>query len=50
MIHTDQCRQTLGAYPHARRVGNLLFLSGIGSGLQLIIKSRDWNWMQMEIL
>jgi len=27
---TDQASKPLGAYPHARRVGNLLFLSGIG--------------------
>lgn len=27
---TDQAAQPLGAYPHARRAGNLLFLSGIG--------------------
>jgi 2-aminomuconate deaminase len=30
-IHTDSAAKPLGAYPHARRVGNLLFLSGIGS-------------------
>lgn len=30
IIHTDQAAKPLGAYPHARRVGNLLFLSGIG--------------------
>ncbi|HQW93373.1 MAG TPA: four helix bundle protein [Ferruginibacter sp.] len=30
-IHTDAAAKPLGAYPHARRVGNLLFLSGIGS-------------------
>lgn len=29
-IHTTQAAKPLGAYPHARRVGNLLFLSGIG--------------------
>ncbi len=27
---TDNASTPLGAYPHARRVGNLLFLSGIG--------------------
>ncbi len=27
---TDNASKPLGAYPHARRVGNLLFLSGIG--------------------
>jgi 2-aminomuconate deaminase len=31
IIHTDNASTPLGAYPHARRVGNLLFLSGIGS-------------------
>ncbi|HMO40832.1 MAG TPA: RidA family protein [Saprospiraceae bacterium] len=29
-IRTDQAPQPVGLYPHARRVGNLLFLSGIG--------------------
>jgi 2-aminomuconate deaminase len=29
-IHTDAAPKPVGAYPHARRVGNLLFLSGIG--------------------
>ena len=31
IIKTANAAQPLGAYPHARRVGNLLFLSGIGS-------------------
>jgi 2-aminomuconate deaminase len=30
IINTDKASSPLGAYPHARRVGNLLFLSGIG--------------------
>jgi len=30
IIHTEKAAKPLGAYPHARRVGNLLFLSGIG--------------------
>jgi 2-aminomuconate deaminase len=30
IIHTDKAASPLGAYPHARRVGELLFLSGIG--------------------
>jgi len=30
IIITDKASTPLGAYPHARRVGNLLFLSGIG--------------------
>jgi 2-aminomuconate deaminase len=31
IIQTDNAAKPLGAYPHARKVGNLLFLSGIGS-------------------
>lgn len=30
IIHTDKASTPLGAYPHARKVSNLLFLSGIG--------------------
>ncbi|HYO22058.1 MAG TPA: four helix bundle protein [Flavisolibacter sp.] len=30
-IRTSSAAKPLGAYPHARRAGNLLFLSGIGS-------------------
>jgi 2-aminomuconate deaminase len=29
-IRTDAAPRPVGAYPHARRVGNLLFLSGVG--------------------
>jgi 2-aminomuconate deaminase len=29
-IHAEGAPKPVGAYPHARRVGNLLFLSGIG--------------------
>lgn len=29
-IVTDAAPKAVGAYPHARRVGNLLFLSGVG--------------------
>jgi 2-aminomuconate deaminase len=31
IINTNNAAKPLGAYPHARKVGNLLFLSGIGS-------------------
>ena len=31
IINTENASKALGAYPHARRVGDLLFLSGIGS-------------------
>ena len=30
IINTDKASKPLGAYPHARKAGNLLFLSGIG--------------------
>ena len=29
-VHTDRAPAPVGSYPHARRVGGLLFLSGIG--------------------
>lgn len=31
IINTGNAAKPLGTYPHARKVGNLLFLSGIGS-------------------
>lgn len=31
IIFSDNAAKPLGAYPHARKVGNLIFLSGIGS-------------------
>ena len=30
MISSDKAPEPVGPYPHARRVGNLLFLSGVG--------------------
>jgi len=29
-VHTDRAPRPVGAYPHARRVGDLLFVSGMG--------------------
>jgi 2-aminomuconate deaminase len=29
-IHSDDAPEPVGSYPHARRVGNLIFLSGVG--------------------
>lgn len=29
-IHADKAPEPVGLYPHAKRVGNLLFLSGVG--------------------
>ncbi|HEY9131742.1 MAG TPA: Rid family hydrolase [Dyella sp.] len=33
VVRTDAAPRPVGAYPHARRVGNLLFLSGVGPRL-----------------
>lgn len=30
IIHSSRAPEPVGLYPHARRVGNLLFLSGVG--------------------
>ena len=30
VVHAGRAPKPVGAYPHARRVGNLLFLSGVG--------------------
>jgi 2-aminomuconate deaminase len=30
IVRTERAPKPVGAYPHARRVGNLLFLSGVG--------------------
>jgi 2-aminomuconate deaminase len=30
VVKSEQAPKPVGAYPHARRVGNLLFLSGVG--------------------
>ena len=30
LFHSDRAPSAVGLYPHARRVGNLLFLSGVG--------------------
>ncbi len=30
IISSNEAPKPVGAYPHARRVGNLLFLSGVG--------------------
>lgn len=55
IIHTDNAAKPLGTYPHARKVGNLLFLSGIGSrnakdnsipGLEL---DKDGNIVKYDI-
>ncbi|MFN3939346.1 MAG: RidA family protein [Chitinophagales bacterium] len=53
-INTDKAPAPVGLYPHARKVGNLLFLSGIGPrepgtgkipGLQM---DKHGNFIQMD--
>jgi len=55
IINTSNASTPLGAYPHARKVGNLLFLSGIGPrnpkdnsipGLEL---DKDGNILKYDI-
>jgi 2-aminomuconate deaminase len=55
IINTNNASKPLGAYPHARRAGNLLFLSGIGPrnpkdnsipGLEL---DKDGNILKYDI-
>ena len=55
IINTGNASTPLGAYPHARKIGNLLFLSGIGSrnpkdnsipGLEL---DKDGNILKYDI-
>ncbi|MFK7798235.1 MAG: RidA family protein [Aureispira sp.] len=33
LLYSDRAPKAVGAYPHARKVGNLLFLSGVGPRL-----------------
>jgi 2-aminomuconate deaminase len=56
IIHTENASSPLGAYPHARKFGNLLFLSGIGPrdpkdnsipGLEL---DKDGNILSYDII
>ena len=30
LLNSDKAPEPVGLYPHARRVGNLLFMSGVG--------------------
>lgn len=44
-INADKAPEPVGAYPHARRVGDLLFLSGVGPRKR---GSRDIPGVQMD--
>ena len=44
IINSPRAPKPVGLYPHAKRVGNLLFLSGVGPrkpGTNVIIITRD---------
>lgn len=54
-IITDKAPKPVGAYPHARRVGNLLFLSGIGprdakTGVDIpgLITDKNGNFLEFD--
>ncbi|RYY99316.1 MAG: RidA family protein [Chitinophagaceae bacterium] len=55
IIKTDGAAKPLGAYPHARKVGNLLFLSGIGSrsatdnSIPGLVQDADGNIVSYDI-
>lgn len=55
IINTGSAAAPLGAYPHARRVGNLLFLSGIGSrsakdnSIPGLVQDEDGNIVSYDI-
>ena len=44
-IHSQQAPEPVGLYPHARRVGNLLFLSGVGPRVR---GSRDIPGVELD--
>jgi len=54
-IHTNNAAKPLGAYPHARKVGNLLFLSGIGprsaadNSIPGLVQDKEGNIVQYDI-
>ena len=53
-INAPKAPKPVGLYPHARRVGNLLFLSGIGprdpetDGVPGLIQSKSGNFMEFN--
>lgn len=55
VTNTDNAAKPLGNYPHARRVGNLLFLSGIGSrnakdnSIPGLVLDEDGNILEYDI-
>lgn len=55
IINTGNAAAPLGAYPHARKAGNLLFLSGIGSrnakdnSIPGLVQDKDGNIVSYDI-
>lgn len=55
IINTGSAAAPLGAYPHARKAGNLLFLSGIGSrnakdnSIPGLVQDKDGNIVSYDI-
>ena len=55
-FNSDKAPQAVGMYPHARKVGGLLFLSGVGprekgkKEIPLLIKKSNENSTKNEIL
>jgi len=57
-ISTNQAPKPVGLYPHARRVGNLLFLSGVGprvagsdatdSGVPGLVLDKNGNFIEFD--
>ena len=48
-INTDKAPKPMGLYPHARKVGNLLFLSGVGpravfDNVKVILEESGSSW------
>jgi 2-aminomuconate deaminase len=53
-ISTNKAPKPVGLYPHARRVGNLLFLSGVGprvagvfDNVRIILEESGSSWDQL---
>ena len=49
-IRSNKAPEPVGPYPHAKKVGNLLFLSGIGPRKPGMKKYLVLNWMKLAIL
>ena len=44
-FNSKRAPQAVGLYPHARKAGNLLFLSGVGPRVAVKKKFQVLNWM-----